>query len=192
MNVERPFELPLAEVVGAVARARPLARAELVGLAPAAALEGFPDESADARLRPRPPGDRERIRLLRWPRPDASAGPSTAATPPASSSRAGAPGASPRRLRSPATVQAIRAGRRAPAGQARPAADVARRLLQGDDRRRPAAADRAAVPQAVRSGDRRCFPIVLGGYTVVSYYTDKWVYDRRQRKKAREGKAQSR
>lgn len=32
------------------------------------------------------------------------------------------------------------------------------------------------------------FPIVLGGYTLVSYYTDKWVYDRRQAKKAREGK----
>jgi hypothetical protein len=36
------------------------------------------------------------------------------------------------------------------------------------------------------------FPIVLAGYTLVSYYTDKWVYDRRQRKKASEGKAQSR
>ena len=33
------------------------------------------------------------------------------------------------------------------------------------------------------------FPIVLGAYTVVSYYTDKWVYERRQRKKlpARQG-----
>ncbi len=31
------------------------------------------------------------------------------------------------------------------------------------------------------------FPIVLVFYTLVSYYTDKWVYDRRQRKKAREG-----
>ena len=36
------------------------------------------------------------------------------------------------------------------------------------------------------------FPIVLGAYTVVSYYTDKWVYERRQRRKAREGKAQTR
>ena len=36
------------------------------------------------------------------------------------------------------------------------------------------------------------FPIILAAYTVVSYYTDKWVYDRRQRKKVREGKAQSR
>jgi hypothetical protein len=35
------------------------------------------------------------------------------------------------------------------------------------------------------------FPIVLGLYTVVSYYTDRWVYERRQRKKAREGKARS-
>jgi hypothetical protein len=36
------------------------------------------------------------------------------------------------------------------------------------------------------------FPIVLGAYTVVSYYTDRWVYERRQRKKAQQGKAQSR
>lgn len=31
------------------------------------------------------------------------------------------------------------------------------------------------------------FPVVLGGYTVISYYTDKFVYDRRQRKKATGG-----
>ena len=36
------------------------------------------------------------------------------------------------------------------------------------------------------------FPIVLVGYTVVSYYTDKFVYDRRQRKKKGSGKAQAR
>jgi hypothetical protein len=36
------------------------------------------------------------------------------------------------------------------------------------------------------------FPIVLVGYTVISYYTDKWVYERRQRKKAAQGKAQPR
>ncbi len=36
------------------------------------------------------------------------------------------------------------------------------------------------------------FPIVLGGYTVVSYYTDKWVYDRRMRKKGNSGKAKTR
>jgi hypothetical protein len=33
------------------------------------------------------------------------------------------------------------------------------------------------------------FPIVLVFYTLVSYYTDKWVYDRRQRKKAQQGGA---
>ena len=42
MNVERPFELPLAEVVAAVARHAPVAAAQLVGLAPRAAFEGFP------------------------------------------------------------------------------------------------------------------------------------------------------
>jgi glutamate formiminotransferase/glutamate formiminotransferase/formiminotetrahydrofolate cyclodeaminase len=42
MNVERPFELPLAEVVRAVARHAPIATAQLVGLAPRAAFDGFP------------------------------------------------------------------------------------------------------------------------------------------------------
>jgi Flp pilus assembly protein TadB len=31
------------------------------------------------------------------------------------------------------------------------------------------------------------FPVVLVMYTVVSYYSDKWIYDRRQRKKAQTG-----
>jgi hypothetical protein len=31
------------------------------------------------------------------------------------------------------------------------------------------------------------FLIVLVFYTVISYFTDKWVYDRRQRKKAQQG-----
>ncbi len=42
MNVERPFELALAEVVQAVGRHAEIASAELVGLAPRAAFEGFP------------------------------------------------------------------------------------------------------------------------------------------------------
>lgn len=44
MNVERPLELALAEVVEAVGRHAPLAGAELVGLAPRAALAGFPED----------------------------------------------------------------------------------------------------------------------------------------------------
>jgi glutamate formiminotransferase len=44
MNVERPFELPLAEIVRAVSRYAPLASAQLVGLAPRAAFAGFPSE----------------------------------------------------------------------------------------------------------------------------------------------------
>jgi glutamate formiminotransferase len=43
-NVERPAEVPLREVVAAVRRHAPVARAELVGLAPAAALAGFPED----------------------------------------------------------------------------------------------------------------------------------------------------
>jgi glutamate formiminotransferase / 5-formyltetrahydrofolate cyclo-ligase len=44
MNVERPFEIPLAAVVRAVGAHAEVASAELVGLAPAVALEGFPSE----------------------------------------------------------------------------------------------------------------------------------------------------
>jgi glutamate formiminotransferase len=42
MNLERPFEVSAAAVTDAVCRHAPVASAELVGLAPAAALEGFP------------------------------------------------------------------------------------------------------------------------------------------------------
>ena len=44
MNVERPLDLPLAEVVMAVGRHVPVASAELVGLAPRAAFDGFPED----------------------------------------------------------------------------------------------------------------------------------------------------
>jgi glutamate formiminotransferase/glutamate formiminotransferase/formiminotetrahydrofolate cyclodeaminase len=42
MNVERPFEISLAMILDAVRAHAEVASAELVGLAPAAALEGFP------------------------------------------------------------------------------------------------------------------------------------------------------
>jgi glutamate formiminotransferase/glutamate formiminotransferase/formiminotetrahydrofolate cyclodeaminase len=44
INVERPLALSLAEVVDAVASHAPLESAELVGLAPRAALDGFPGD----------------------------------------------------------------------------------------------------------------------------------------------------
>ncbi len=44
MNVERPAETPLRKVVAAVRRHAEVACAELVGLAPAVALEGFPED----------------------------------------------------------------------------------------------------------------------------------------------------
>jgi len=44
MNVERPFDLPLAEVVQELSVHAPLARAELVGLAPKAAFDQFPED----------------------------------------------------------------------------------------------------------------------------------------------------
>ncbi len=43
-NVERPLEVPLARVIEAVGRHARVAGAELVGLAPQAALEGFPED----------------------------------------------------------------------------------------------------------------------------------------------------
>jgi glutamate formiminotransferase / 5-formyltetrahydrofolate cyclo-ligase len=42
MNVEDPYALPLAAIVEAVSRHADVAAAEIVGLAPRAALEGFP------------------------------------------------------------------------------------------------------------------------------------------------------
>ena len=44
MNVERPLELPLAAVLAAVSAHAPVESAEIVGLAPRAALEGSPQE----------------------------------------------------------------------------------------------------------------------------------------------------
>ena len=46
MNVERPLELALVEVVEAVRRHAEVASAELVGLAPRAAFDGFPSDVA--------------------------------------------------------------------------------------------------------------------------------------------------
>jgi glutamate formiminotransferase / 5-formyltetrahydrofolate cyclo-ligase len=44
MNVERPYEVPLAEIVTAIARHADVAAAEIVALVPRAALEGFPED----------------------------------------------------------------------------------------------------------------------------------------------------
>jgi glutamate formiminotransferase / 5-formyltetrahydrofolate cyclo-ligase len=44
MNVERPLEVPLARIVEEVGSHAPVASAELVGLAPRRALEGFPED----------------------------------------------------------------------------------------------------------------------------------------------------
>ena len=44
MNVEDPYGLPLASIVEAIGRHAEVAAAEIVGLAPRAALEGFPED----------------------------------------------------------------------------------------------------------------------------------------------------
>ena len=43
-NVQEPARVPLREIVERVRSRAPVAEAELVGLAPRAALEGFPDD----------------------------------------------------------------------------------------------------------------------------------------------------
>lgn len=43
-NVEEPFDVTLAQVLDGVRRQAPVSAVELVGLAPRAALEGFPDD----------------------------------------------------------------------------------------------------------------------------------------------------
>ena len=52
MNVERPLELPLRAVIEAVRRHAEVAAGELVGLAPRAAFENFPDDLAMPALDP--------------------------------------------------------------------------------------------------------------------------------------------
>ncbi len=52
MNVERPYELPLAEIVAAVRSRAPVSCAEIVGLVPRTALEGFPQDIAIAGFDP--------------------------------------------------------------------------------------------------------------------------------------------
>ena len=66
-NVERPLEVPLRTVVEAVAKHADIARVELVGLAPRAALQGFPAEipgRADRRSRRSSIGGDPEARLI--------------------------------------------------------------------------------------------------------------------------------
>jgi glutamate formiminotransferase / 5-formyltetrahydrofolate cyclo-ligase len=72
MNVERPLELSLSEVVAAVDALAPVAGGELVGLAPRAALEGL---SPDL---PLPGFDPERHIIENALAPPAAGGPADA------------------------------------------------------------------------------------------------------------------
>ena len=87
-----PTRVPLADVLAAVARHAPVAGAELVAPAPRPRSTAARPASRSAT------GARWRTSIVllseqRWPRRSASAAPSTAATPPGWSSRAGAPAA---------------------------------------------------------------------------------------------------
>ena len=179
---------PLAALLEAVARARARARgASWSAWRRQAAFAGSPD---DVPIR-HPPHDRgsagrRPVGLVSadGPDQDASAGPSTAATPPASSRRAAAPAAS----RPPRSARPEQAGR----AQAR--RDALRR-----GRRRGA---RAAQPRRRRGVlfvvvlvllfDQKSAPaLALGAFVLLfyiplGYYTDQFVYRRKLKKAARE------
>jgi glutamate formiminotransferase / 5-formyltetrahydrofolate cyclo-ligase len=82
MNVERPFELSLAMVVAAVRAHAEIAGAELVGLAPAVALEDFPHDVPIAGFDPARHLIENALGSQSWLRQSASVRPSTVATPP--------------------------------------------------------------------------------------------------------------
>ena len=184
MNVERPFELPLAAVVEAVSAHAPVASAELVGLAPAAAMSGFPGGGADARLRPRTPHDRERTRLL-----------AMAQTQPQAPDQA--PGERSRRGRVARAHRTQADSRREGAGRV----DSKAKKKQLDREDKPPTWKGAFVRamfaavmmlaillifKIAKAGQAiALFPIVLLMYMPISYYTERWMYKRRQLKKAR-------
>ena len=61
------------------------------------------------------------------------------------------------------------------------------RVHQGDGARRSCCCSPSSSCLHQSTGAIGLFPIVLVFYTVVSYFTDKWMYDRRQRKKLGQG-----
>ena len=158
-NVHDHRAAPLRDLVAAVRAAAPIAEAELVGLAPAAAFDGLPGRRAAARLRPRPAPDRERVTLAVIPssvlRPpstsmsqaDRSASAATAAPRPARSRRAAAPAARPARA-----AARLDASKKKPANRAE-----ARQMAQQKRAARfETAADLARLPEP-RGGSRpRC------------------------------------
>ncbi len=97
MNVERPLELSLAEVVAAVGAHAPVESAELVGLVPAVAMEGFPQDVPLIGYDPARQVLEKALGLLIWLRQ--SARPSTGATRRVWWSRGAARDASRRRRR---------------------------------------------------------------------------------------------
>ncbi len=136
MNVERPFEVPLAAVVDAVRAHADVASAELVGLAPRRRVRGLPAGCADAGLRSRSPPDRERTRLL-------SHGADQAQTP----------DQAPRQRRRRRRV--ARAHRAQAHGRARRAATRERaRAREGAQARQT----RPARPRGAARSSRRCSP----------------------------------
>ena len=105
-NVEDHRATPLASVVAAIARHAAAARGRARRPRPAAAFDGFPDDlpvanrARRATLIARSPQSRVGTALSSiapWLRPSASAAPSTAATPPGRSRRAGRTGRPPTR-----------------------------------------------------------------------------------------------
>ena len=176
MNVERPFELPLALVVERVRAPRRVASAELVGLAPQRRARGLPRRSA---LPGFDPAQRDRAALeLGWQLSDSWMGrrmndDSRVGFWSDGSDQTQAPDQAPRqrgrlcRVARAHRAQADRRGegrrraraRQGPRGrrrQARSAADLARGVLKRDVRRRADAAGRDPAPASSPTRRSRC------------------------------------
>ena len=179
MNVERPLEMPLARVVEAVRAHAEVASAELVGLAPGRAFAGFPQDVPMPGFDPAAPPDRERTRLLsvaqtRRKRQTKHRG--NAAGVVESRGRTGRKPTAAEKSGDPRTLAREKAEA---ARQARPAANLARRVRQGDVRgdraaagRHPAAAQSnqaiGAVPDRARRLHRRSATTPTSGCTTAA------------------------
>ena len=153
---------------------------------PEAAFDGFPTRPADPRLRPRRAPDRARARDHLSSKAD---GPDEEEAPDEAPRQRRRPGRSARAHRSQTDRRRAQAdGARAARGAARPAADVARRA-QPRARSPPACSSCCCCSSSASSSSGRssgspssCSPL----YVPMGYYTDLFVYRRRQARRLRE------
>ena len=190
-NVEDHRAVPLADLVAAVRRHAPVAAAELVGLAPRAAFDGFPGRRPDPGLRPGAPPDRERAGPRWRPRLGFSAMAQTKRKRRSKhrGTAAGTIESRGRTGRKPRTARSAASGTGAATASARREARL--------DRRRPGAAPSTARVDRRRDLRSSCCcssfkkPVAAGRslsafmvliYIPMGYYTDLFLYRRRRQR----------